>query len=114
MAQLHISEKLNEFLAMQNCVHTDDPERHHRMRIRAKWLRYAMEFLSPLYGMELEEYITTTKQFQDILGQKHDLDVWIELVPNLMAEMTAEFISERKKTEEIADVENGLLTFLET
>jgi putative phosphoesterase len=55
--------------------------RHHRLRIAAKRLRYAMEALRPLFGAPLEGPLADVKALQKILGALHDCDVWIESLP---------------------------------
>ena len=54
------------------------------MRINAKKLRYTMEFFAPLYKDQLKEEIETVKNYQDILGEKHDLEVWMDYVPKFI------------------------------
>ena len=69
-AYWHITAKIDDFLAMEFCVHKeDDALNHHKMRIRAKWLRYNMEVFSPLYPRKLLKEIKLIKEFQDILGR---------------------------------------------
>jgi len=70
------------------------PERiedHHEMRIAAKHLRYALEAFAPLYEGTLRPFTVAAKQLQQILGDLHDCDVWIELLPAFTRE-------ERKRT----------------
>jgi putative phosphoesterase len=55
--------------------------RHHRLRIAAKRLRYAMEALRPLFGAPLEGPLADVKSLQEVLGALHDCDVWIASVP---------------------------------
>jgi putative phosphoesterase len=52
--------------------------RHHQMRIAAKWLRYTLETFAPAYEDGLKQYISRLKKLQDVLGEMHDCDVWIE------------------------------------
>ena len=83
--------KWQDFLAMEFCVHNEeDILNHHKMRIRAKWLRYTMEAFSPLYADELSGEIKLVKQFQDTLGEMHDCDVWIESIPKLESQIAIE------------------------
>lgn len=87
----HISAKLDEFLAMEYCVHKeDDILNHHKMRIRAKWLRYTMESFSSLYEKNLAGEINLVKRFQDTLGEMHDCDLWIGCLPKFDAKIVAE------------------------
>ncbi len=85
-----IHSRLEEFLSYQAVV--DQPEKVdelHQMRIAAKWLRYTMETFSPLYMNELKPYIQTTKKVQDMLGEIHDCDVWLQTLPRFLDEERA-------------------------
>jgi CHAD domain-containing protein len=75
----HISFKLDDFLALENWVHLENEVlKHHEMRIHAKKLRYTMESFASLYKNNLAEEIETIKAFQDVLGEMHDCDFWIQ------------------------------------
>jgi CHAD domain-containing protein len=55
-----------------------DPERRHRLRIRAKRLRYGLEFFSGLYDRDkdkLKAMLAALKNLQDGLGMLNDLEV---------------------------------------
>jgi putative phosphoesterase len=113
-ADRHISKRLDQFLGMEDCVHReDDVDRQHKMRIRAKWLRYTMELFSSLYNGELKEHIAVAESFQDTLGQMHDCDVWIGDLPQFMTEITTELVAEGRNTGEINRIQSGLLKFLQ-
>lgn len=47
-------------------------EQFHRARIEAKKLRYALEFVGPLYGKRAETFIAKVTALQDVLGEHHD------------------------------------------
>ena len=53
----------------------------HQMRIAAKHLRYTLETFEPLYGKNLKTYIHSVMSIQEVLGDVHDFDVWIETLP---------------------------------
>ena len=59
---------------------------HHRLRIEVKRLRYAIEIYRGLYADAegLDGCVATTKKLQDALGELHDADVWIAMIPELM------------------------------
>ena len=50
------------------------------MRIAVKKYRYRMEVLSPLMNEEYEKLHGHVKEYQEILGRIHDLDVFSELI----------------------------------
>ena len=77
-----IRVRLEEFLAYE--PHVAYPERItelHQMRIAAKHLRYTLEVFEPLYDRALRKPIKIVKEFQELLGEVHDCDVWIGYVP---------------------------------
>lgn len=53
----------------------------HRMRIAARRLRYAIEVFAPLYPDALEAAHTLLTEIQDLLGDIHDCDLWIDFLP---------------------------------
>jgi len=59
----------------------DNIHRHHEMRIAAKRLRYILESFAGLFECGLKNEIKTFKNLQDVLGDMHDCDVWIEKIP---------------------------------
>ncbi len=55
-----------------------NPERReelHNMRISIKRLRYTMEFFAANYDKDFIDFIDTTIELQDIIGDIHDSDV---------------------------------------
>ena len=64
----------------------DNIHQHHEMRIAAKRLRYTLESFSDLYECGLKSEIKTFKSLQDVLGDMHDCDVWIERIPAFILE----------------------------
>ena len=108
-----ISSKLDELLALERYVHLENESlRHHEMRIQAKWLRYTMECYSPLYPDEFSGEIAMMKNFQDMLGEIHDCDVWIERIPKLVNEVKSENIMFPEKQQSITEEKQSLLKFL--
>jgi CHAD domain-containing protein len=92
-----ISAKLDDFLSMESCVHKKNAVQcHHKMRIRAKWLRYTLEAFSPIYVENFSAEIKLVKRFQDVLGEMHDCDVWIECIPKFINELETEAATEQK------------------
>jgi CHAD domain-containing protein len=56
-------------------------EELHQMRIAAKKLRYTIEVFAPLFDKTLNEGLAAAKEAQKILGEIHDCDVWIQMLP---------------------------------
>ncbi|MRR53272.1 MAG: CHAD domain-containing protein [Deltaproteobacteria bacterium] len=52
----------------------------HRLRIAVKHYRYRIEVLSPFMDEKYREVHAHVKEYQEILGRIHDLDVFIELI----------------------------------
>ena len=50
----------------------------HRMRIKAKRLRYAIELFAQCWGEPVAPYASEIAKLQQHLGELHDCDVWIE------------------------------------
>jgi CHAD domain-containing protein len=63
---------------------------YHRLRIRCKRLRYALEFLSDLYPGEAESLVRRLTALQDVLGLHQDADVAIERLRRLAPEHAGE------------------------
>ena len=60
---------------------TGDPEAHHRLRIAFKRLRYALEFMAPLYPRKaVRRYAMAAGEMQELLGALNDTVVAEALV----------------------------------
>ena len=86
-AHIYINAKIDDLLTLEECVYREnDAKKHHQMRIKAKKLRYTMEIFKDLYKTGLQEEISEMKSLQDLLGEMHDCDLWIESLPQLMTQ----------------------------
>ena len=84
-AEQLILRRLEKLLTYQDCLLDPfDKPRHHEMRIVTKRLRYTMEICRPVYEEKLDEALVAARKLQDLLGDIHDCDVWIELLPQFM------------------------------
>jgi putative phosphoesterase len=116
VAQQQISCCFTDFLTLQEYINQEtEITKHHEMRIAAKHLRYTMELFSPLYDQRLVPYITMMKEFQDILGEMHDCDVWSASIPTILEKLKQ---SHDKKTDndtsnQYEDIKYGLVAFLQ-
>ena len=80
-----ISSNLDEFLSYESYIHDpENIEELHAMRIVGKHLRYTMEVFGPIYGTTLDPHIRAMKDVQDLLGDIHDNDVWIDWLPKFV------------------------------
>ncbi len=93
-ARRAITERLDELLAHEPFVAQPHMiEGLHRMRFAAKALRYTMELFAEFYDGALDESIAQMRRVQQALGQVHDADMWIELLPQFLE-------TERERTQE--------------
>jgi CHAD domain-containing protein len=67
-----------------------DSTEYHRLRIRGKRLRYALEFLADLYPGNSRPMIRRLVEVQDLLGLHQDADVAIERLRRLATERGGE------------------------
>jgi CHAD domain-containing protein len=89
-ACLRISVQLEEMLAYESYVYQPEHVTElHAMRIAAKRLRYTMEVFAPLYPDELKEPLRTVRDVQEIIGDIHDCDVWVQYLPQFLEEERA-------------------------
>jgi len=80
-----IGVALDEFLGFEPYI--SQPEKMaelHQMRIVAKKLRYTLEIFAPIYGEKLAAAISTLRSAQDLLGEIHDCDVWVSVLPEFL------------------------------
>ncbi len=81
VSAVRISRRLSAFMQYECHVYNPDAvAEHHAMRIAAKKLRYTMEVYAPLYRRNLKKSLGRLKKIQEILGDLHDCDVWINTV----------------------------------
>lgn len=59
------------------------PERYHEVRILAKKLRYALEFVGPVYGKPAQDLAKLLAALQDVLGDHQDAIVAVETLDTL-------------------------------
>ncbi len=80
-ARESIDERLTALLALVPQARIpEEAATQHRLRIAVKRYRYRMEVLSPLMGEGYRDEHSHVKEYQEILGRIHDLDVFAELI----------------------------------
>ncbi len=81
-----IRERIGNLLTFEPFVELPDRiSELHAMRIAAKRLRYCLEIFDELYDGRLKVFVKQVKRVQTLLGDIHDADVWIEMLPQFMA-----------------------------
>ncbi len=86
-----VTERMQEVLAYEPFVHMPrQTERLHAMRIAMKKLRYAMEVFASA-SKPIRQRIDRVKQYQQLLGDLHDCDVWLARLPVFITEEKARF-----------------------
>ncbi|HWQ65428.1 MAG TPA: CHAD domain-containing protein [Methanospirillum sp.] len=86
-AYIHIIGKIADLTWYEPYLEDSSAQsQHHQMRIAAKKLRYTLETFSGLFNDNLKKEINGIKKLQEILGDIHDCDVWIEYLPGFLEE----------------------------
>jgi len=85
VAALRIEKRLCTLLSFEPWVtHSEAVAEHHATRIAAKKLRYTLEVYAPVYRLGLKKPISRVKALQELLGDLHDCDVWIDTITRLL------------------------------
>ncbi|MCQ8894020.1 MAG: CHAD domain-containing protein [Methanolinea sp.] len=87
-------------------------ERHHAMRIAVKKLRYTLEVYLPLTGDAILFAIKDLRRLQDILGQLHDMDVWIAMLPGFLETEERILAGGRERSELAVHIRPGMTYLL--
>jgi len=90
VARRTVALRIDELVALAPAL--SDPGRrteHHAMRIAAKRLRYTIEAFAPLFEDGLRTELKAVKDLQEVLGELHDCDVWIDRLPRFLEEERA-------------------------
>jgi CHAD domain-containing protein len=94
IAALRIGKRLSTLLSYEPWVlHPEAVAEHHATRIAAKKLRYTMEIYGAVYRNNLAKPLARVKKIQEILGDIHDCDVWIDQITTLLLRERALFRS---------------------
>lgn len=94
-ARAIVEERLDHVLGYRGAIeHESDVDALHRMRIATKKLRYAMETLYIVFDDDgFDEVYNGVKGLQEMLGNIHDLDVFMGMVAEVKEE-----VEDRKRT----------------
>jgi CHAD domain-containing protein len=114
VAALRIEKRLHAMLSYEQWVPNPDAvAEHHATRIAAKKLRYTMEVYGQVYRLGLKKILTRVKKIQEILGDLHDCDVWIDQVTLLLLQERALLRSSGAKKHPDAATISSLILFLQ-
>jgi CHAD domain-containing protein len=74
----------------------------HRLRIAVKHFRYRLEFLAPLASDDYRKVYSAIKEYQEVLGHMHDLDVFLGMTGEMAVEqggamLLRKIISDRRR-----------------
>ena len=85
MAADHLGKEIADLLSYDPWVQFPEAvAEHHAMRIAVKKLRYTLELYAPLYRLGLRKHTRRIAKLQQILGDLHDCDVWIDNVTRIV------------------------------
>jgi inorganic triphosphatase YgiF len=88
-----LSKRARNVSKLAAAAHKADAAARHRLRVKLKRLRYALEFFAPLFpGQRMQAYHLAATQLQDLLGQMNDLVVAIQFTKEALPARKAEFI----------------------
>lgn len=80
---------------LRKCARRLTPEssmsQYHKVRVRTKKLRYALEVVAPTYAHAAEDMLAALLKLQSRLGTQHDADVLARYLTELAAHPPAEF-----------------------
>lgn len=110
IVHLEISVRLEEMLSYEPYVY--QPKRGdklHELRISAKRLRYTMEIFETLYNGDLKPLRKKVREIQNILGDIHDCDVWVEYLPKFLEEERERTLEYYGHTKPLSLLEPGIL-----
>lgn len=76
--------RLEEVLGYEDIIKSpENIEELHDLRIAIKHLRYCLEIFDRAVG-GIEEYVNTAKNLQEIIGEIHDCDMWLDFIPQFI------------------------------
>ena len=82
LAYSNISKRLENLLSFEEkALDPQNVIELHKMRIAGKYFRYTLETFSSLYPSELSKTVQIARKLQEILGDIHDCDVWLNYLP---------------------------------
>jgi CHAD domain-containing protein len=114
VAALRIEKRMHALLSYEQWIPNPDAvAEHHATRIAAKKLRYTMEVYGQVYRLGLKKILTRVKKVQEILGDLHDCDVWIDQVTLLLLQERALLRSPGTSKRPDAATISSLILFLQ-
>lgn len=107
-ADEEIRKRIERLRKYSRWVHVEEAcEKHHKLRIAAKHLRYSLALFSGIFAGKLEKERAALVDLQDAAGEMHDHDVWIEEIRKIIKRIR------KGKEEYFKDLEAELERFIE-
>jgi CHAD domain-containing protein len=86
VAPLLLRKRYRRFRQLGDSITRSSPAaEYHALRIDGKRLRYALEFVGPIYGKPATDFATRLTALQDILGLHQDAEIAIDMLQALAA-----------------------------
>jgi CHAD domain-containing protein len=90
-----IDKNLREFENLLSALYSPfEVDELHRLRLRAKRLRYALKIFAACWEDECKQFAKKISEMQTLLGDLHDCDEWIE---NLLVQLREENLEKEKR-----------------
>ena len=111
-----LSKRAKHVTKQATVAHQADAAARHRLRVKLKRLRYALEFFAPLFpGQHMQRYHLAAAKLQDLLGHMNDLVVAMHFTKEALPARKAEFIGhwlEEKNSLLQQELKHSLADFL--
>ncbi|HVS77331.1 MAG TPA: CHAD domain-containing protein [Steroidobacteraceae bacterium] len=87
-----IHERFRKLRKRARRLSPDSPmSEYHKVRVRAKKLRYAIEVVAPTYARPADEMLAALRKLQNVLGTQHDSDAAARYLSRLADHPPADF-----------------------
>lgn len=105
-----INSRLESIFIFEPFIHKPECKQElHAMRIAAKHFRYTLETFAAIYPGTLESSISKTRKMQEILGEIHDRDVWIDYLPQFLESETRRIVKFYGNRRQVSTITSGII-----
>lgn len=103
-----IYERLGHVQAYEGVFERASLDQQHKLRIKVKRLRYAIEFMGDILGKEQKEVVSVLEQMQDHLGDLNDTKESDAILHAWLAELNGQEVSNSKQSTDTEIIETYL------